>query len=100
MLLFNCFGGSAILVSVIRDFGTQSHNVCQIESFLMGLKFSDSYERNPLNGKEVRQEEHDILPKMRPAHAHTQRKNMLKLRLWRLPEAEKVCVAEDQKEER
>lgn len=62
--------------------------------------FAHIHERNSFNGQEVRQQEHDTLPKMRPKNTHSSGKDLRKLRVWLFKEDAKLRVAEDEEEER
>ncbi len=66
----------------------------------MRLNFRLSHERNSINGQEVRQQEHDILPKVRPAHPDAQGKDMRELRVRLICQNEELQVAEGEEEER
>ena len=53
------------------------------------------YERNLFNGKEVRQEEHDTLPKMRQEDLQLKEGKMRILRLWKKRKEKGLQVHEE-----
>lgn len=56
--------------------------------------------RNSIIWQEVREEEHDLLPKMRPAHTDAQGQDVRKLRLRLIGKDAKLQMAEGEEEER